>query len=147
MRGKGADGYLKNGKAYVWDGTFAIIKSQRIYPGAFANILDRREITVVIGEGEYRREDALRAEKGWRIITFDMELPFEVVGFVAKITRALADAGVGVFVISAYSTDHVLVKDKDLEKAVLELEGLGIRFPGRGKKGNIAVSGSSSTAT
>jgi hypothetical protein len=55
-----------------------------------------------------------------------MVLPFSLVGFFALVAGALAEAGVSIFSISAYSTDHVFVKGHDLEKAVKTLEKLGM---------------------
>ena len=40
--------YLRNGKVYVWNETFAIVKSKRDYPNAFVNIVDKNETTVII---------------------------------------------------------------------------------------------------
>jgi len=37
------ENYFKNGKVYVWKETFAIIKSKKPYPNAFANIIDKNE--------------------------------------------------------------------------------------------------------
>ena len=54
-----------------------------------------------------------------------MVLPFGLVGFMAKVSQALADEKISIFAISAYSTDHVLVKEKDLNKAIKKLENLG----------------------
>jgi hypothetical protein len=54
-----------------------------------------------------------------------MVLPFSLVGFIAKVSKALADEKISIFTISAYSTDHILVKKKDLVKAIKKIEGLG----------------------
>ncbi len=69
--------------------------------------------------------DAIEIEKDWKILTFDMILPFGLVGFMAKVSQALADEKISVFAISAYSTDHILIKEKDLNKAIKKLENLG----------------------
>ncbi len=120
------DDYFKEGKAYVWKGIFAVIKARKNIPGAFAVIRDKSEITVIIEESRYRMEDVLKVEPGWKIITFDMVLPFGLIGFMARISGELADAGISLFAVSAYSTDHVLVKKKDLPKAISRLKGLGL---------------------
>jgi len=67
----------------------------------------------------------IKIEKGWRLITFDMELPFELVGFLAKISGALAEKNISIFVISSYSTDHILVKEISLDSALKQLGELG----------------------
>jgi len=49
-----------------------------------------------------------------------------LVGFLAKISKILADENISIFVISAYSTDHILVKDKDINKVIKKLESIGL---------------------
>jgi hypothetical protein len=41
------------------------------------------------------------------------------------VATALADEGVSIFALSAYSTDHVLVKEADADRAVETLSDLG----------------------
>jgi hypothetical protein len=45
-------------------------------------------------------------------------LPFDLVGVIASLTGPLAASGIGVFVVSTYDTDLVLVKEHDLDGAV-----------------------------
>jgi len=119
------ENYFKNGKVYVWEEIFAIIKSKKPYPNAFANIIDKNETTVIIDQSKYNDEDVVEIEKDWKIITFDMVLPFGLVGFLAKISKVLADEKISIFAISAYSTDHILVKEKDLVRAEEKLKEFG----------------------
>lgn len=118
--------YFRNGRAVVSPRTFAIVKTKRACAGAFAVIKDDRETTSVVEETRIRTQKLLGYEGGWRMITFDMILPFNLVGFLARVAGALAEAGIGIFTISAYSTDHVFVKERDLERAVQTLEKLGM---------------------
>ncbi len=115
------------GKVILWKDRFAIAKVKELPVEAsfFALIVDRGEITVVIKEKHLPNIDVEKVEKGYRMFTFDMVLPFNMVGFLARISKALADAGVSIFVISSYSTDHLLVREEDLEKARKALEELG----------------------
>lgn len=120
-----SEDYFKNGKACVRKETFAVVKSKRSLPNAFAVIQDKNEITVIIDQSKINNKDVIEIEKDWKIFTFDMILPFELVGFLAKISKVLADEKISIFAISAYSTDHILVKEKDLAKAIKKLENLG----------------------
>ncbi len=113
------------GKVLVSKETFAIIKARKPHPEAFANIIDSKEITVIIDEAKSSEVESIEIEAGWKLFTFDMVLPFNLVGFLARVAEALAKKGVSIFVISSYSTDHILVKEKDLKKAKEALEGLG----------------------
>ena len=119
------ENYFKNGKVYVWKEAFAIIKSKKPYPNAFANIIDKNETTVIIEQSKYNNEDIMEIEKGWKILTFDMVSPLGLVGFLAKVSKVLADEKIAIFAVSAYSTDHILVKEKDLARAEEKLKGLG----------------------
>jgi len=117
--------YFKNGKVYVWKETLAIIKSKKPNSNAFANIIDKNEITVIIEQSKYNNEDVIEIEKDWKLLTFDTVLPFGLVGFLAKVSKVLADKKIPIFAISAYSTDHILVKEKDLIRAEEKLKELG----------------------
>ena len=117
--------YFRNGKVYVWKETFAVVKTKKTYSTAFANIIDKNETTVIVDQSKFNEKDAVEIEKDWKILTFDMVLPFGLVGFMAKVSQAIADEKISIFAISAYSTDHVLVKEKDLAKAIKKLENLG----------------------
>jgi hypothetical protein len=123
--------YFKNGKVYIWKETFAIIKAKKPYPKAFANVIDKNETTVIIEQSKFNDEDVIEIEKDWKILTFDMVLPFGLVGFLAKVSKVLADENIPIFAISAYSTDHILVKEKDIARAEEKLKELGCIFEER----------------
>ena len=65
--------------------------------------------------------DAIRCERSWRCIRVAGTMEFSMVGVVASLSQPLAEAGIGIFVISTFDTDYLLVKDNDLEKAVIAL--------------------------
>ena len=117
--------YFKNGKVYVWKETFTIIKAKKPCSVAFANIVDKNETTVIIEQSKYNKKNVIEIEKDWKILTFDMVLPFGLVGFLAKVSKVLADEKIPIFAISAYSTDHILVKEKDLTRTEEKLKELG----------------------
>ncbi|HSA95192.1 MAG TPA: ACT domain-containing protein, partial [Acidobacteriota bacterium] len=109
--------YFMNGRAVVSPETYAIVKTRRALAGSLAVIKDDRETTCIIEESRLGAQKFLGFEGDWRMITFDMVLPLSLVGFFAAVSGALADAGVNLFTISAYTTDHVFVKDQKLETA------------------------------
>jgi hypothetical protein len=117
--------FLQGGEVRIPGKTYAVCRTEDGHPEAFATVRDESETTVVVPEDAVDAIEADRVEPGWRRLTFEMELPFELVGFLATVATALADVDVSVFVLSSYSTDHVLVKDADLETALSQLEALG----------------------
>jgi hypothetical protein len=123
-----AEEYLKSAAVIVWRAVFTIGKSRDSVEGAFATIKDRKETTVIIDQSKADGADFIEAEKGWKLLTFDAKLPFGLTGFLARVSQALAEEGISIFVVSTYSTDHVLVKEEHLEKALEKLEGLGCRI-------------------
>ena len=62
-------------------------------------------------------ENTTSREDGWRAFRICGELDFSLIGILAGISRVMADAGIGIFVISTFNTDYVLVKEYDFEKA------------------------------
>lgn len=71
------------------------------------------------------RRTFLQVETDWRLLTFDVVLPFDTIGFLAKVSGALADAKVPILVFSSFSTDHLLVREKDLTAALAKLREMG----------------------
>ena len=71
---------------YIWKETFIIIKAKKPNFNVFVNIIDKSEITVIIEQSKYSDQDGIEIEKDWKILTFDMVLPFELFGFLAKVS-------------------------------------------------------------
>ncbi|OYR40935.1 hypothetical protein DJ82_06500 [Halorubrum sp. Ib24] len=117
--------FLDGGTVSVSDETYAVCRTDRDHSAAFATIREAGETTVVVEEDEVDAVDADAVEPGWKRLTFEMELPFELVGFLAAVATALAEVEVSVFVLSSYATDHVLIKETDRPAAVRRLEELG----------------------
>ena len=118
-------GYLKNCKVYIWKETFAIVKSNTPLVGSLAIIKDKNGITSIIDETKINKKEILEINNDWKVITFDIILPFELIGFLALVAQALATEKISIFVVSSFSTDHILVKRKDLNKAIKKLESFG----------------------
>ena len=95
--------------------------SQRM-TAPFMIFKDKFEITLLLDEidfGKIRNEiQNAKIERGFRILTFDVELDFNVYGFLAEITRVLAEAEIPIVALSAFSRDHILIKQENLAKAL-----------------------------
>ncbi len=64
-------------------------------------------------------------DDGWRGFRVQGVLDFSLIGILSKLSGILADNKIGIFAVSTYNTDYILVKEKDFEKAldVLASEG------------------------
>ena len=80
------------------------------------------EVTLLLDEIDFGRirhaiPDA-KTEGNFRLLTFDTVMDFNVVGFLAEVTRILAEANISIVALSAFSRDHLLVTQSDLAKAL-----------------------------
>ena len=65
------------------------------------------------------------AEVGWRCLRVAGAMPFTLIGVLASLTRPVAAAGVGVFVVSTFDTDYLFVKEAEVRVAVAALRRAG----------------------
>ena len=102
-----------------------LLENPELSPRAESNFFllrDPYEVTLLLDEEDWRAmrhaaRDA-RVETGFRLVTLDVELPWDVVGFLAHVTAILAAASVPVGSLSAFSRDHLLIKQEDLGTAL-----------------------------
>jgi hypothetical protein len=85
-------------------------------------------VTLALAETEWRAISHAfphaRVERRYRAISFDMDLPDGLVGFMAAISGALAGAGVPLLAVCGYAKDHLLVREEYLETALGAIEAL-----------------------
>src|SRR5262245_40328516 len=83
---------------------------------------DKDEVTLIVAEVTWRklasRFPGAAAQEGRRLIRFDTVLDFSVVGFIAEISRALAEADISILSVSTYRTDAVLVHESRFDEAI-----------------------------
>ena len=88
-----------------------------------ALIVDHDAVSLVAPEEVVEAQGGLveRVGKGWRALTLEATFPLTTVGLLAVVSRALADVGIPLMVISSYDTDHFLVPDETLGRALAAL--------------------------
>jgi uncharacterized protein len=59
----------------------------------------------------------VQAELDWAALQLQGPFPFEMSGILAAILNPLADEGIGIFAISTFDTDYVLVKADHVQAA------------------------------
>jgi hypothetical protein len=91
----------------------------------FMLLRDDRETTLLLEEADWLKMQhavpGARVESNFRLVTLDIELAWNIVGFLAHVTQILAEAEISVGALSAFSRDHLLIKQDDLGKALRAL--------------------------
>jgi hypothetical protein len=91
----------------------------------FMLMRDEHEVTLLLDETDWRtiRHAAreARVEGGFRLVTLDLELDWNTVGYLTRVTGILARAGISCGALSAFSRDHLLIKQDDLGAALRAL--------------------------
>lgn len=70
-------------------------------------------------------ENIIDKDDGWKAFRIQGVLDFSLIGILAPIANILAENKVGIFVVSTYNTDYILVKKENFEKATTLLANNG----------------------
>lgn len=70
-------------------------------------------------------ESALDRSDGWKGFRVQGVLDFSLIGILAQLTGALAKQGIGLFAVSTFNTDYILVRADQLDRALRALETAG----------------------
>ena len=104
--------------------------AMRLLPGVASTfwqlVVEPDLLTLVLAERDWRAISQAfpraRVERPYRAITFDLDLPDGLVGFMALFSGALAAAGVPLLAICGYTKDHLLVREQHLDAALAAIE-------------------------
>lgn len=94
-----------------------------------AAIADRDEMSLLLRD-DVQQEFARRlrsaeiSEQAYRLITFEAPLEPALVGFIARISQALAEADIPILAYAAYSRDHIFVPSEQFDAAMQALTAL-----------------------
>lgn len=96
-------------------------------PGPFASVAwtaDEVSLTCPQQQVPIEEEDC---ERDWCCLKLQGPIPFQSTGVLLRILQPLAQANLGIFAISTFDTDYVLVKRASCEAAVAALVQAGHR--------------------
>lgn len=116
-------------KLQIINGTFAVCKIKNlseIHADADFYFLSRtdEELSLVC-RSEHAPENPIAIEDGWRMFRVVGTLDFSLTGILARISDVLATAKVGIFAVSTYNTDYILVKAENFPRAIGALQTAG----------------------
>lgn len=82
---------------------------------------EKEGMTYIVEKGElgaFSKIQGARVSSPYSLITLDVYSDLASIGFIAAVSKALANRGVSVNVVSAYCHDHLLVPVKDTKRAM-----------------------------
>ncbi|MFI5588577.1 ACT domain-containing protein [Amycolatopsis sp. NPDC051758] len=105
----------------------APVPAELLAPGepAFVSVTRTPEELSVICPAGREPAGSTAAEDGWRLLSVRGPLEFTLTGIIAALASELAGAGVALFSMSTFDTDHILVRGTDLDEAVKALRESG----------------------
>ena len=100
------------------------LPTEHLPEGIFFLARTEQEISLVCNTVKVPADTTDR-EDGWRAFRIEGILDFSLIGILAKISAVLAEKKIGIFVVSTYNTDYILVKSEKLEEAAMALQAAG----------------------
>ncbi|MBR2835622.1 MAG: ACT domain-containing protein [Coriobacteriales bacterium] len=82
------------------------------------------EISLVCKTEDTPRNTVAR-DDGWRGFRIEGVLDFSLIGILSKISAILAEHEIGIFAVSTFNTDYILVKKENIETAMDVLSKAG----------------------
>jgi hypothetical protein len=79
----------------------------------------------LVCQTEYAPTEFIESDDGWRAFRIQGILDFSLIGILAPIAQILADNKIGIFAVSTYNTDYVLVKKEIFQQALDVLKSSG----------------------
>ena len=70
-------------------------------------------------------ENTSARDDGWRAFRIQGVLDFSLIGILSRLSAILAENGIGIFAVSTYNTDYILVKKENFDRAMRVLSDAG----------------------
>ena len=70
-------------------------------------------------------KNTVERDDGWRGFRIQGVLDFSLIGVLSKLSGILAEHNIGIFAVSTYNTDYILVKEENYERALTVLDSEG----------------------
>ena len=73
-------------------------------------------------------QNTIEREDGWKGFRIRGILDFSLIGILSKISGLLAENSIGIFAVSTFNTDYILVKQENFDKAMQILSASGYQI-------------------
>lgn len=105
------------------DGSFAVCRlpagsalPEWFHPGPFATVSwADDELSILCHDSQV--PETVQCERGWRCLMLQGPFAFDQTGILLQVLQPLAEAKIGIFALSTFDTDYVLVKEHAFEHA------------------------------
>ncbi len=70
-------------------------------------------------------ENTVERDDGWRGFRIEGVLDFSLIGILSRLSTILAENQIGIFAVSTFNTDYILVKEENFDRAMDVLAAAG----------------------
>jgi len=69
--------------------------------------------------------NTLERDDGWKGFRIQGTLDFSMIGILSRLSGILAENKIGIFAVSTFNTDYILVKEENFDRALKALASVG----------------------
>jgi hypothetical protein len=93
---------------------------EKIFNAEFISITKTEDEVSVVASSDFFADfkGIEKFDVGWKILKIEGILDFSLIGILSKISNILASEMIGIFVVSTYNTDYIMIKKENIEKAI-----------------------------
>jgi len=117
---------IKSSPIIVHSGRYAYLQGQESeIKDHFLICKDKDETTIVTEEKNIANTKYEKDVKWFKLFEIKVSVPFLAPGFLAKISKTIADKGLNILFVSTFSKDYVLIREEDSEIAIEAFKEIG----------------------
>lgn len=98
------------------------------YEDEFCFIGKTDEELSVVCSTTFVPQNIIECDNGWKAFRIQGILDFSLIGILSKISTLLAENKIGIFAVSTFNTDYILIKKEYFKRAIDILEKNGYKI-------------------
>jgi hypothetical protein len=120
------DEVIKSSPVIVHKGRYAYLKGkEKELKDHFLVSQDKDEITIITEEKNIINTKYEKEVKWFKLFEFRVSVPFLAPGFLAKISKTIADKGMNILIVSTFSKDYALIREENFESVIEAFREVG----------------------
>lgn len=118
---------IKTSKVVIHQGRYIYLKTtDKNLSNHFFVSQDKDEITIVTEEKNLSNVKYSDSVRWFKLIEIKLSVPF-LQGFLSRVIKPIADAGYNTLIISTFSKDYILTKEKNIKDVINILRQMGFK--------------------